>query len=154
MGISSFFVRSEVMYYNPMTIDRINSQIADLERMKQQIPQQVPITQNFQLAPQSGLKYANSIDDVQKDLVYYDTPYFSKDFSVLWLKNQKGEIKSYELKEIVEKDEKDLVIESLQLQINQMKEMLEREPSITNVNESNEDEEPTSISNSRTSKKK
>ena len=154
MGISSFFVRSEVMYYNPMTIERINSQIADLERMKQQIPQQVPITQNFQLAPQSGLKYANSIDDVQKDLVYYDTPYFSKDFSVLWLKNQKGEIKSYELKEIVEKDEKDLVIESLQLQINQMKEMLEREPSITNVNESNEDEEPTSISNSRTSKKK
>ena len=142
------------MYYNPMTIDRINSQIADLERMKQQIPQQVPITQNFQLAPQSGLKYANSIDDVQKDLVYYDTPYFSKDFSVLWLKNQKGEIKSYELKEIVEKDEKDLVIESLQLQINQMKEMLEREPSITNVNESNEDEEPTSISNCRTSKKK
>jgi hypothetical protein len=154
MGISSFFVRSEVMYYNPMTIDRINSQIADLERMKQQIPQQVPITQNFQLAPQSGLKYANSIDDVQKDLVYYDTPYFSKDFSVLWLKNQKGEIKSYELKEIVEKDEKDLVIESLQLQINQMKEMLEREPSITNVNESNEDEEPTSISNGRSSKKK
>lgn len=71
------------MYYNPMTIDRINSQIADLERMKQQIPQQVPITQNFQLAPQCGLKYANSIDDVQKDLVYYDTPYFSKDFSVL-----------------------------------------------------------------------
>lgn len=142
------------MYYNPMTIDRINSQIADLERMKQQIPQQVPITQNFQLAPQSGLKYANSIDDVQKDLVYYDTPYFSKDFSVLWLKNQKGEIKSYELKEIVEKDEKDLVIESLQLQINQMKEMLEREPSITNVNESNEDEEPTSISNGRSSKKK
>ena len=142
------------MYYNPMTIDRINSQIADLERMKQQIPQQVPITQNFQLAPQTGLKYANSIDDVQKDLVYYDTPYFSKDFSVLWLKNQKGEIKSYELKEIIEKDEKDLVIESLQLQINQMKEMLEREPSITNVNESDKDEESSSVSNSRTSKKK
>ena len=104
--------------YNPMTIERINSQIADLERMKQQIPQQVPITQNFQLAPQSGLKYANSIDEVQKESVYYDTAFFSKDFSVLWLKNQKGEIKSYELKEIIEKDEKDLVIESLQLQIN------------------------------------
>ncbi len=150
-----FFVRSEIMYgYNPMTIERINSQIADLERMKQQIPQQVPITQNFQLAPQSGLKYANSIDEVQKESVYYDTAFFSKDFSVLWLKNQKGEIKSYELKEIVEKDEKDLVIESLQLQINQMKEMLEREPSFTNANEPNEDEESTSISNGRTSKKK
>ena len=140
--------------YNPMTIERINSQIADLERMKQQIPQQVPITQNFQLAPQSGLKYANSIDEVQKESVYYDTAFFSKDFSVLWLKNQKGEIKSYELKEIVEKDEKDLVIESLQLQINQMKEMLERETSFTNANEPNEDEESTSISNGRTSKKK
>lgn len=70
--------------YNPMTIDRINSQIADLERMKQQIPQQVPITQNFQLAPQSGLKYANSIDEVQKENVYIDTPYFSKDLRILW----------------------------------------------------------------------
>lgn len=140
--------------YNPMTIDRINSQIADLERMKQQIPQQVPITQNFQLAPQSGLKYANSIEEVQKENVYYDTAYFSKDFSVLWLKNQKGEIKSYELKEIVEKDEKDLVIESLQLQINQMKEMIKRESSITNANESDEDEESSNVSNGRTSKKK
>lgn len=140
--------------YNPMTIDRINSQIADLERMKQQIPQQVPITQNFQLAPQSGLKYANSIEEVQKESVYYDTAYFSKDFSVLWLKNQKGEIKSYELKEIVEKDEKDLVIESLQLQINQMKEMIKRESSITNANESDEDEESSNVSNGRTSKKK
>lgn len=140
--------------YNPMTIDRINSQIADLERMKQQIPQQVPITQNFQLAPQSGLKYANSIDEVQKENVYIDTPYFSKDFSVLWLKNQKGEIKTYELKELIEKDEKDLVIESLQLQINQMKEMIERESSITNVDESDENEESSNISNVRSSKKK
>lgn len=140
--------------YNPMTIDRINSQIADLERMKQQIPQQVPITQNFQLAPQSGLKYANSIDEVQKENVYIDTPYFSKDFSVLWLKNQKGEIKTYELKELIEKDEKDLVIESLQLQINEMKEMMKRESSFTNANESNENEESSNISDGRSSKKK
>lgn len=140
--------------YNPMTIDRINSQIADLERMKQQLPQQVPITQNFQLAPQSGLKYANSIDEVQKESVYTDTPYFSKDFSVLWLKNQKGEIKTYELKELIEKDEKDLVIESLQLQINEMKEMMKRESSFANANESNENEESSNISDGRSSKKK
>lgn len=140
--------------FSPMTIDRINSQIADLERMKQQLPQQVPITQNFQLAPQSGLKYANSIDEVQKENVYIDTPYFSKDFSVLWLKNQKGEIKTYELKELIEKDEKDLVIESLQLQINQMKEMIERESSVSNANEPDENEESSTISNGRSSKKK
>ena len=140
--------------FSPMTIDRINSQIADLERMKQQLPQQVPITQNFQLAPQSGLKYANSIDEVQKENVYIDTPYFSKDFSVLWLKNQKGEIKTYELKELIEKDEKDLVIESLQLQINQMKEMIERESSVSNANEPDENEESSTISSGRSSKKK
>ena len=139
--------------YNPMTIDRINNQIADLERLKQQIPQ-APITQNFQLAPQGGIKYANSIEEVEKEIVYSDTAYFSNDLSVLWLKNTKGDIKSYELKEIVKKDEKDLLIESLQLQINQMKEMIEHESTYTNVNEPNEDEKSSSVSSNRTSKKK
>lgn len=139
--------------YNPMTIDRINNQIADLERLKQQIPQ-APITQNFQLAPQGGIKYANSIEEVEKEIVYSDTPYFSNDLSVLWLKNTKGDIKSYELKEIVKKDEKDLLIESLQLQINQMKEMIEHESTYTNVDEPNEDEKSSSVSSNRTSKKK
>lgn len=140
--------------YSPMTIDRINSQIADLERLKQQLPQQAPITQNFQLAPQGGMKYANSIEEVEKEIVYADTPYFSKDLSVLWLKNSKGDIKPFELKEIVKKDEKDLLIESLQLQINQMKEMIEHESNNANVNEPSQDEEPSGISNDRTSKKK
>ena len=141
--------------YNPMTIDRINGQIAELERMKQQLPQQVPITQNFQLAPQSGMKHANSIEEVQKEIVYSDTPFFSNDLSVLWIKNTKGDIKSYELKEIVEKDEKDLIIESLQLQINEMKEKMKyAESNISNVNESNEDEESSNVSSNRTSKKK
>lgn len=140
--------------YNPITIDRINGQIADLERLKQQLPQQVPITQNFQLAPQSGVKHASSLEEVEKEIVYTDTPYFSHNLDVLWLKDAKGSIRTFELKEIVKKDEKDLIIDSLQLQINQMKEMIERESSITNVNESNEDEESSSISTNRPSKKK
>ena len=107
--------------YNPQaSLDRINNQIAELEKMKNQIssnpiPQPTNLTQNFQLAPtnQTAMKYANSKEDVKKELIIADTPYFSNDLSVVWVKNIKGDIKTYEMKEIVEKDEKDLLIDSL-----------------------------------------
>lgn len=105
--------------YNPQaSIDRINNQIAELEKMKQAIPptpQPTNLTQNFQLTPTNRdvIKYANSIDEVQKDMVIGETPYFSKDMTVLWVKNPSGLIKTYELNEIVPKDEKDLQIELL-----------------------------------------
>ena len=149
--------------YNPQaSIDRINNQIAELEKLKNQIPQSpIPqptnLTQNFSLAPtnQVLMKYANSIDDVKKEIVVNDTPYFSNDLSIVWIKNAKGNIKSYELKEIVEKDEKDLLIESLQIQINQLKEVMNNAKSNnTNVNESVEDEKSSSVSNSKSSKTK
>ena len=113
--------------YNPQaSVDRINAQIGELEKLKAQIPQQPmaqPITQNFQIAPNNNnvIKYVNNIEEVQKDFVIGDTPYFSKDMSVLWIKNTKGEIKSYELKEIIIKDEKDLLIDSLMMQIDKLK---------------------------------
>ena len=121
--------------YNPqMTVDRINNQINELERLKTQIPQnnqQQPtnLTQNFQLAPQNHdvIKYASSIEEVQRDMVIGDTPYFSKDMSVVWVKNTKGEIKTYELNEIIPKDEKDLQIELLTSQINELKGMIQNE---------------------------
>lgn len=115
------------MYYNPqITKDRIDQQIAQLQQMKEQIVQPMQptsLTQNFQLAPtnQGMMKYANSIDEVRKDVVYTDTPYFSNDLSIMWLKNNKGNIKCYELKEIVEKDQKDLQIEYLMLEIEKLK---------------------------------
>ena len=101
--------------YNPQpTLDRINSQMVELERMKMQLqqPQQTPtnLTQNFQLAPNNSvIKYAESIDEVKKDIVLGDTPFFSKDMSVVWIKSSKGDIKIYTLAEIIEKDEKDIV---------------------------------------------
>ena len=128
--------------YNPQpSLDRINSQIAELEKMRNQLqqPMQQPtnLTQNFQLAPNNSvIRYANSIDEVQKDFVLGDTPYFSKDMSVLWIKNTKGEIKSYELTEIIPKDEKDLQIELLQAQVNELKGMINNEQHTANVNES------------------
>ena len=150
--------------YNPQaSIDRINNQIAELEKMKTQIPQApmpqpTNLTQNFQLAPtnQNAIKYANSIDEVQKDIVIGDTPYFSKDLSIVWIKNTKGEIKSYELKEIVQKDEKDIMIESLQYQIAELRKEIKEnaKPTNNNVDEPIESEKPSNVSIPRTSKAK
>lgn len=121
--------------YNPQaSIDRINTQIAELEKMKQQLPQPngapTNLTQNFQIAPNSTtMKYADSIEEVQRDIVVGDTPYFSKDMSVLWVKNTRGDVKSYELNEIIQKDEKDLQIEFLQAQIESMKKEMNKNES-------------------------
>lgn len=148
-------------YYNPQaSLDRINNQIAELEKMKQQIPQQLQqptnLTQNFQIAPQTqnGIRYANSIDDVKKEMIISDTPFFSKDMSVLWIKNIKGEIKAYTLAEIVEKDEKDLQIEFLQAQIEELKKgMSTYESSDEYVDESVESKESSSTKTGRRIKK-
>lgn len=152
--------------YNPQpTLDRINAQINELEKMKTQMqqPVQAPptnLTQNFQLAPTNRevIKYANSMEEVQRDIVIGDTPYFSKDMSVVWVKNTKGEIKTYELNEIIPKDNKDLQIEYLQAQIEELKkEMKNYEPA--NVvdeptSKSIESEKPTNVSTISKSNKK
>ena len=164
--------------YNPQaSIDRINNQIAELEKMKQQIPQQpIPqptnLTQNFQLAPTNRevIKYANSMEEVQKDMVIGDTPYFSKDMSVVWIKNTKGDIKTYELNEIVPKDEKDLQIEYLITQIAELKKGMKKYESDANdvttddttsttkddkpTRDAVETSKPTSVSRVSTRKKK
>lgn len=146
-------------YYNPQTnIDRINSQIAELERLKNQIPQmQQPtnLTQNFQLTPQyNQMRYVNSLDDVRKEAVTIDTPFFSRDLSVLWIKNSKGDIRSFELNEIIPKDNKDMQIEFLQTQIEQLRKEIKQNEYSTNVNEPVEDEKSSSISTSSKSTKK
>lgn len=129
------------MYSSPYSMmnnislnDRIDNEIERLKQMKSQVQQPAPITQNFQLAPtHSGMKYANTIDDVKKEIVYFDTPYFSKDMSVLWIKNAKGDIKAFELNEIVKKDDKDIQIEYLQSQIEELKGMIKYDANVTNV---------------------
>jgi len=120
------------MQYSPQSnIDRINNQIAELEKMKTQInnPQPANVTQNFQLTPTSrdGIRYASSIDEVEKDIVFGDTPFFSKDMSVVWIKNIKGDIKSFELKEIKPMDDKDILITNLQQQIEELKGRIDNE---------------------------
>ena len=117
--------------------DQIDYQINQLQQMKKQIEnnqQQPAINQTIQLAPTNNhtVRYANTIDDVNKEVVYYDTPFFSKDMSVMWLKNAKGDIKTYELNEIIPKDEKDIQIDFLQSQIEELKGMITNDANVTN----------------------
>ena len=124
-------------YLNNINInEKIDNEIERLKQMKANMQPVQPITQNFQLAPSSGMKYANTIDEVRKEVVYVDTPFFSKDYSVMWLKSAKGEVKVYELNEIVEKDEKDLKIEFLQSQIEELKGMMKNESSTNDIKSS------------------
>lgn len=100
--------------------DRIDRQ---MQMVNQNQPQATPITQNFQLAPNQtnqGIKYVNSIDDVKKELVFADTLFVNKEYTQLWYKNASGEVKTYEIKEIIELDEKDLKIKDLEAKINML----------------------------------
>lgn len=145
-------------FYNPqVSLDRINAQISELEKLRsqvQQIPnqmQQPSINQTFQLTPnnQNSIKYVNSVEEVQKELVFADSVFLNKDMNVMWLKNAKGEIKAYGLTEIIEKDQKDLIIEDLMAQIQELK-GVNNECDRTN----GENEKPTNVQPIRTNKKK
>ena len=138
-------------YFQQQNLEKINEQIRQLENIRNQMQQPAPITQNFQLAPSSSIRYAKSIEEVDKSPVMGDTPFFSQDMSILWLKNASGEVKTYELKEIIKKDEKDLKIEFLMAQIEEMKSNAKYND---NANESIENEKSTNVSDDRASKKK
>ena len=154
-------------YNQQASVDRINAQMNELEKLKHQLQQsnlqpQMPtnLTQNFQISPTSRdvIRYAGSFEEVQRDMVIGDTPYFSKDMSVVWIKNSKGEIKTYELEEIIQKDNKDLQIEYLQAQIQELKKGMKKYESNANIvdaiTEPVEDEKSSNVSTISKSTKK
>ena len=109
--------------------DRLDNQIQQIQQQQQSMPQmpiQQPtnLTQNFQLAPNnanSNFRVVTNIEDVQKEIVLTDTYFIDKDNSQMWIKNSKGDIRVFEVTEIIPKDEKDLLIENLQKQIEELK---------------------------------
>lgn len=128
--MNNVYPRNYIPNYNNFNqqnmYEQIDSQINQLQQMKEQMKnnnQQPAINQTFQLAPTNNhtMRYVDTIDDVNKETIYYDTPFFSKDMSVVWIKNAKGDIKTYELNEIIPKDDKDIQIEMLQAQIDELK---------------------------------
>lgn len=124
--------------------DKIDRQ---MQIANQQQPQTTPITQNFQLAPNQsnqGIKYANSIEDVKKELVFADTLFVNKEYTQLWYKNASGEVKTYELREIIILDEKDRKIAELEEKINMLVKERENEQHVNeNVNGTTSNKKPT-----------
>lgn len=139
--------------------ERIDRQLQQVQNQPQ-FQQPAPITQNFQLAPnqsQNGIKYANSIDDVKKELVFADTLFVDKEYTQLWLKNALGEIKTYKLEQVIEIDEKDRKIAELTAKINMLESEMKNNESTTNsdanVNATNTKSKSSSVSNGKSSNK-
>ena len=94
------------------------------QRIQAQYAQPTILNQTIQAVPNSsGIKYAESIDDVNREMIFTDTLFVNKDFTNMWLKTPQGNVRPFLLQEIVPKDEKDLRIESLEKQV---KELLEK----------------------------
>ena len=110
-------------------IDRQMQQMQQLNQNQMQQQQPVPITQNFQLAPnptnnELESKYANNIDEVKNTFVMKTGVFVNKDFTSMWVKTTDGNIKTYELNEVIQQDPKDVEINNLKLELQRMREMI------------------------------
>lgn len=107
-------------------LDNFKQQRDQLLQNSQQVPMQQPtnLTQNFQLASNNtgNIRLVNSIEDVQKEIVLADTYFIANSLNGLWIKNARGEIRTFQLVEVKPKDEKDLIIEKLQRELESLKE--------------------------------
>ena len=113
--------------------DRIDRQMQQVQQMNQNQIQQQPtptnLTQNFQLAPnptnnELESKYANNIDEVKNTFVMKTGVFVNKDFTSMWVKTTDGNIKTYELNEVIQQDPKDVEINNLKQEIQRMREMI------------------------------
>ena len=110
-------------------IDRQMQQMQQLNQIQMQQQQPVPITQNFQLAPNPNnneleSKYVNNIDEVKGIFVMKTGVFLNKELNTLWIKNTNGDIRTFKLEEIIEIDERDKEILMLRKQIEEMKGMI------------------------------
>ncbi len=112
--------------------DRIDRQMQQVQQMNQnqmQNQQPVPITQNFQLAPnptnnELESKYVSNIDEVKNTFVMKTGVFLNKDFTSLWIKDVTGNIRTFRTEEIMELDPKDKEIQMLKNEIEKMKGMM------------------------------
>lgn len=111
--------------------EKIDKQIQQAQQPQQQIQpmnsQPTNLTQNFQLAPQTNnnseleSKYAENIDEVRNTFVMKTGIFAKKDYSIIWVKDVSGNITTFKTEEVKELDEKDLQIQSLQKELENMK---------------------------------
>lgn len=138
--------------------DRIDAQMRQLQQptMQQQTP---AINQTFQLSnPSSGNdfdgKYAKDIEEVRNTLTLKNTFFVDKDMKILWFKNVSGDIKSYNLSEIIELDPKDKEIIELKKQVEDLKGMMLNARNVNeNVDGTTTIKKSTDVPNDKSSKK-
>lgn len=117
--------------------------------------QQPAINQTFQLANSNNTmdfdaKYAKDIEEVKNTFVMKTGLFINQELSILWIKDVAGAIRTFNLNEIVELDEKDKEILALKQQISEMKEMINYgKSSVTNVDESNSSKKSARIQSSK-----
>lgn len=136
--------------------DRIDNQIRNYQQSQNQQPIAQPITQNFQLAPQTNAnelesKYAENIEQVKNTFVIKTGIFINKDFSTLWIKDVSGKIRTFNTEEIIEMDSKDKEIYELKKQIEEMKGMIinANEPVDANANVKVTDTKPKGVSRNK-----
>lgn len=127
-----------------------------IEKSKEQymnrFQQQPTLNQTIQVTPTPSqsiaLKHVKGVEDVNSELVMFETPFVLDDYSILFIKNTKGEIRTFEMKEIVPKDEKDKIIEQLRLENEELKGMISNE----STNATNDEQSNTTIDKSTKAK--
>ena len=113
--------------------EKIDKQIQQAQQPQQQQPiqPQVPqINQSFQLAPTQNnnseleSQYAENIDEVKNTFVMKTAIFATRDFSTVWLKDVSGNIRTFKTEEIFELDNKDIQIQNLQKELEEMKALM------------------------------
>jgi hypothetical protein len=148
--------------YNPQlyNIDRQiqeeRAKMAELERQKMQAQFSQPtiLNQTIQAGPQQqGIRFAESIDDVKREMVFSDVLFVNRAFTNMWYKKPTGEVKTYLLEEFIPKDEKDIRIEALENEIKKLKEN-KNEPNRSDNNSTVESTVSSTVSATGTDEKK
>lgn len=129
--------------------EKIDRQMQQMQQLNQNQMQQQPtptnLTQNFQLAPnptnnELESKYANNIDEVRNTFVMKTGVFLNKELNTLWIKNTNGDIRTFELSEIIDIDPKDKEIAILKQELEKMKEMISNESNGNNTDNDGADE--------------
>lgn len=139
--------------------DKIDRQMQQVQQMNQNQMQQQPqipqVNQTFQLAPnptnnELESKYVNNIDEVKGIFVMKTGVFLNKELNTLWIKNTNGDIRTFELSEIIPQDPKDIEINNLKKELQRMREMInygnESDVNNSDFNESNESKATTKLS--------
>ena len=144
------------LYNIDRQIQEERAKMAELERQKiQAYSQPTILNQTIQTGPGGqGVRYAESIDDVKREMIFADTLFVNKAFTNMWFKSPNGNIKTYLLEEFIPKDEKDLQIEALKRELEDLKKEIKDEPNRSRDNATTKSTISESISTTTTDETK